>query len=237
VSSKTPDLQKDGITDTIKRISLFAYLSPEELSHLGKIIVEKRFSKNEVILMEQDTPNYMYVIYSGKVKVTQISVDGKEHILALHKKGDFFGEMAMLDKKTSPATVVAMEDSHVGLLSKADFDRFFLKDPRFLNQIISLLCSRLREAWLMLKVLSFADAEDKVRAVINLISANNGISDSRGTVINIRLTHSDIAAYASVSRETVTRLMDKFITNGEIELTENTYILLKPLFFEKMHVL
>jgi len=237
MGSKVPGRQKTGSDETIARISLFAYLTPEELSDIGKIILEKRFSKNEFILMEQDTPNYMYIMYTGKVKVTQISVDGKEHILAIHKKGDFFGEMSLLDRKTSPATVIAMEDSQIGLLSKDDFDRFFLKDPRLLNQIISLLCSRLREAWLMLKVLSFADAEDKVRAVLKLISTNNGVKDARGTIITIRLTHNDIAGYASVSRETVTRILDRFLINGEIELIENKLLLLKPPFFQKTQLL
>jgi len=130
-----------------------------------------------------------------------------------------------------------MEDSQIGLLSKDDFDRFFLKDPRLLNQIISLLCSRLREAWLMLKVLSFADAEDKVRAVLKLISTNNGVNDARGTIITIRLTHNDIAGYPSVSRETVTRILDRFLINGEIELIENKLLLLKPPFFQKTHLL
>lgn len=237
MKSKSSDLQKSRMQETIKRVSLFTYLTPEELANLGKIIVEKHFSRNEIILMEQDTPNYMYIIYSGKVKVIQISVDGKEHILAIHKKGDFFGEMSLLDRKTSPATVVAMENSHIGLLSKSDFERFFLNDHRLLNQLISLLCSRLREAWTMLKILSFAGAEDKVRAVLKLISINNGVRDTRGIIIDLRLTHNDIAAYATVSRETVTRILDRFINNGEIELIENKFILLKPLFFQKASAL
>ena len=80
MGSKVPDRQKPGSDETISRISLFAYLTPEELSDIEKTILEKRFSKNEVILMERDTPNYMYLMYTGKVKVIQISVDGKEHI-------------------------------------------------------------------------------------------------------------------------------------------------------------
>ena len=63
MGSKVPGRQKNGSDETIARISLFAYLTPEELSDIGKIILEKRFSKNEFILMEQDTPNYMYIMY------------------------------------------------------------------------------------------------------------------------------------------------------------------------------
>lgn len=225
--------KKIDVNNFIRKISFLACLSEEDLSDLRKIIIEKHFSKNEIILLEEDTHNYMYIIYSGKVKATQISIEGKEHILAIHKEGDFFGEMSLLDGKTSPATVIAMEDTHIGLIAKDDFQRFLLKNGRVLREMNFLLCSRLREAWLRLKVLSFANAEHRVRTVLKLMSINHGIKDQKGTIIKLRLTHNDIAGYASVSRETVTRLLDRFSNEGEIELLKNKNILLKPSFLNK----
>ncbi len=232
---KTPDLSKlkSDSNNFIKGISLFAGLSDEELSELKRIFVKKRFSKEEIILLEEDTSNYMYFIYSGKVKAVQISEDGREQILAIHKKSESFGEMSLLDGKTSPATVIAIEDAEVGLISKTDFERYLLKNSKVLKQIISMLSSRLREAWLRLKVLSFADSEHRVRAVLKLLGEQNGIKDMRGTIISIKLTHKDIAAYASVSRETVTRFFDKLLKNKEIEILSDKHILLKTSFIEK----
>ena len=229
--------RKSNSNDFIKSISLFACLSDEELSELERIIIKKRFSKNEMILLEEDTSNYMYFIYSGKVKAVQISEDGREQILAIHKKGESFGEMSLLDGKTSPATVIAMEDADVGLISKNDFERHLLGNIKALKQIISLLSSRLREAWMRLKILSFADSEHRVRAVLKLLSEQNGIKDLKGTIIALKLTHKDIAAYASVSRETVTRIVDRFLKDGEIEILDNKNILLKPSFTEKISVM
>ncbi len=217
----------------IKNITLFTSLSDKEISDLRKIIVEKRFTKNKIILLEEDTPHYMYIIFSGKVKAVQISEEGKEQILAIHKKGEFFGEMSLLDGKTSPATVITMEDSLIGLISRNDFNRYLLINEKVQNQIVSMLCLRLRKAWLRLKVLSFADAEHRVRAVLKLLGEENGIHDSRGIIISLKLTHKDIASYASVSRETVTRILDSFSKAGEIETLENKNILLKPFFSEK----
>ncbi len=236
---KTPDLSKlkSDSNQLIKGISLFASLSDAELSELKRIIIKKRFSKEEIILLEEDTSNYMYFIYSGKVKAVQISEDGREQILAIHKKGDSFGEMSMLDGKTSPATVIAMEDAEVGLIVKNDFERYLLKNNKVLKQIISLLSSRLREAWLRLKVLSFADSEHRVRAVLKLLGEQNGIKDARGTIIALKLTHKDIAAYASVSRETVTRLFDILLKNKEIEILSDKHILLKTSFTEKTFIM
>ena len=225
--------RKSKLYNAIKNTLLFAEFSDEELIGLERVIIEKRFSKNEVVLLEEDSSNYMYVVYSGKVKAVQTSVDGKEHILAVRGKGDFFGEMGILDGKTSPATVIAMEDAEIGLIAKDDFERYLLTDQRFLRQIILLLCSRLRESWLKLKVLSLSEAESRVRAMLKLLSDQYGIKDQRGILISLKLTHKDISRYVSLTRETVTRQLDRLLKADEIEILDNKHILLKPAFFEK----
>jgi len=232
MSTESLKSKKSCIPHVLKKIPLFGVLNDEELHKLQKLIVNRHFSKNEIVLLEEDTPKYLYIIYSGKVKVIKTNLEGKEQILAIHKKGDFFGEMSLLDKKTSPASVIAMEDSYIGLLFQKDFENYFLTDQRLLKQIISILCGRLREAWLMIKVLGFTGAEEKIRAVLKLISLSYGIKDTRGTIISIKLSHKDIASYASLSRETVTRLIDRLITDGEIDIIDKKYILLKPLFYK-----
>jgi CRP/FNR family transcriptional regulator len=218
---------------TLKNIPFLSGLSHEELSDLQRIIKERHFPRNKIILMEKDTPNYVYIIYSGKVKAVQTGPDGKEHILAIHNQGDFFGEMAILDNKTSPATVKALEDSDIALLAKADFKKYLLQNEKVLREIISLLCSRLRDAWLMLKVLHITNAEQRVRAVLKLISVQNGVKDRRGAIIQLKLTHEDIAAYASLTRETVTRILGKLLKDEEIAFLKNKHMLLKPAFLKK----
>jgi CRP/FNR family transcriptional regulator len=162
--------------------------------------------------------------------------------------------MAILDNKTSPATVKALEDSDIALLAKADFKKYLLQNEKVLREIISLLCSRLRDAWLMLKVLHITNAEQRVRAVLKLISVQvlhitnaeqrvravlklisvqNGVKDRRGAIIQLKLTHEDIAAYASLTRETVTRILGKLLKDEEIAFLKNKHMLLKPAFLKK----
>jgi len=145
--------------------------------------------------------------------------------------------MSLLDGKTEPATVIAMEKTEIGLLAKRDFDQFLLKNDHALNQIIRLLCSRLRDVWLMLKVMSFADAEQKVIAVLSQMGKLYGIKDQRGTVIHLRLTHKDIAGLAAISRETVTHIMNKLVKESLIEILTNKAILIKPSMLEKIDFL
>ena len=229
--------QKAHFDFVASKIPFLACLSETELAVLKNAIVEKDFLKNQIILHEADTLNYLYFVYSGKVKATQISADGQEMILAIRKRGDFFGEMAILDGMTAPATVVAIEDTKVGFISKRDFENHLLQNRRALMEIISMLCSRLREAWLMLKVLGFADAEQRIRMVLINIGDQFGVKDPRGTIINLRLTHKDIAELATTARETVTRAISRLVQSGEIEILEKKYILLKPDLINKRDLL
>lgn len=221
----------------LRTIPFFQSLSDKDFSDLQHIFVERHYARNKTIFLEEDTLNYMYIILSGKVKVIHSGLDGKEHIVAIHKKGDFFGEMALLDGKTSPATVVALEDTLIAIISGKDFEKYLLNNDKILRQTITILCTRLREAWMMIKVLSLPNAEDRVRAVISIVSDFYGYADARGTVLSSRLTHQNIADYSFVSRETVTRLLNRFAREGEIEVLENKDIVLKPSFTQKIVVL
>ena len=218
----------------IRYIPFLACLSDNEINEIKKNIIEKRFLKNQTILQEEDTPNYLYIVYSGKVKVVQLSADGKERMIAIHRRGDFFGEMAVLDGMTAPATVIAIEETRVGFISREDFEKYLLKNTKVMMEIIAMLCARLRQAWLMLKVMSFADAEERVRNILKIMGDQFGIRDQRGTIINLRLTHKDIAEFASISRETVTRIVKKFVEAEEMEILDNRLLLLKSTFLKNI---
>jgi len=220
---------------TLEKIPLFTCLGLEERLRLEKMITRKRYKKNSVILMEDDAKNYMYVIFSGQIKVVRQTHDGKEQILVIRKQGDFFGEMTLLDGKAQPATIVAKENATVGLISKSDFDAYFMQNETVLKQIISLLCDRLRESWTILRLLSTSDAESRVRGVLAHISSIYGIKDLRGIIIPLKLTHKEIAELASLTRETVSRLLSRLSEAGEIQVLDNKHIVLTPNFAGPHH--
>ena len=85
----------------------------------------------------------MYIILGGKVKVVQTTEDGREILLAIHQSGDFFGEMSFIDGKTSPATVLATENSVAAIVSRKDFYSVLETQKKVLNNLLLILCSRL----------------------------------------------------------------------------------------------
>jgi len=81
--------------------------------------------------------------------------EGKEIILAVHQAGDFFGEMSLIDGKTTPASVIATEDSLVAIISKKDFYSILLVQNKLTISLLKIFCSRLRKSWDTIQLLNF----------------------------------------------------------------------------------
>jgi cAMP-binding proteins - catabolite gene activator and regulatory subunit of cAMP-dependent protein kinases len=73
----------------LNEVSIFEDLADQDLEKLSKIMVTKHFSKGEMLFMEGDEGNSMYIIKSGKVKILNISEDGKEKIFSILSEGEF----------------------------------------------------------------------------------------------------------------------------------------------------
>jgi CRP/FNR family transcriptional regulator len=221
----------------IRNIPFFSDLSTDETDSIDRILIKKRFHKDQIVLSEEDTSSYMYLVYSGKVRVVKLNEEGREQIISFHKRGDFFGEMSLLDGNTAPATIIAHEDAVIGLLHKNEFEHHLLTHEGIRRRILDMLCLRLREAWKMVKLLSFSNAEHRVMAVLDRLQDLYGVRDDRGIIINLRIKHQLIANYASISRETATRILNKLAKSGEIVVLANKCILITNGFCDRIKIL
>lgn len=216
----------------LKNVTLFSALTDDELKEIGDKISLRNFKKNEVILHEEDTSELMYLIIAGKVKVVQISADGKETILALHKSGDFFGEMSLIDGKTAPATVVATENSRIAFISKKDFFSLITMQKKLFWQLLQIFCARLREAFERIQILSFSNASQRIKMLLVMLAETYGKKTEKGIRLDIKLTHQNIADMTGITRETVTRIINKAQREGDITL-KNKIIYLNPDFIKR----
>jgi CRP/FNR family transcriptional regulator, cyclic AMP receptor protein len=214
--------------DLIRRVPIFATLSDPEFQNIKHIFVIKNYRKNQVIFLEEETGNYMYIVLAGKIKVTKTNTSGREILLAIHQSGDFFGEMALLDGKTSPATVSAMEDCRVATVASVDFQALIMKNEKIVRQIIQVLCGRLRQSWAELQRLSYGSAESRIKGALLDLGDRHGVHDARGIIINLKITHQELAEMVGTARETVTRTLAQLHKQQIIEIEERRIVILKP---------
>ncbi len=214
----------------LEKIELLESLTEEELHLISAKFIIKQIKKNETILYEEDTNNFMYMILSGKLKVVQTTSDGKEIILAIHQSGQTFGEISLIDGKTSPATVMAAEDSLIVLIPKKDFHEILTKHSKVLYNLLNILCARLRDAWDKSRILTCKAPDERIRSLFFMLSLQSGGKTSDGTLLNITLTHQDIADMTGLTRETVTRILNKWQNLGKITIMKNKFIRLNSNF-------
>jgi len=214
----------------LKKTDIFASLTDEEMELVINKMVVKQFKKNETILYEEDTSQYMYIILLGKVKAVRTTEDGKEIILAMHKSGSFFGEMSLIDGKTAPASVIATEDSLIAIISKKDFFSIIFVNNKITGNLLKILCSRLRRCWDTIQLLNFNNALHRTKMLLLMLIEDYGEKTPEGTTLNIKLTHQDISNMTGLTRESITRVIDKLQKNKEIVILKNKFICLTPAF-------
>ncbi len=202
----------------LKYVPIFTDLPDDTLEMIEKIGHRKTYEKDEPILLEEDSGTALFVIISGKVKVSRSSDDGKEVILTILGESDFFGEMAILDGLARSANVIAIEKSDVFTIRRNDFLNLLETHPEVSITLLQELTTRLRNADMMIKALSLKDSEGKVATVLLQIAEYSGVIKNGVVEIEKLPVQQDLANMAGTSRETISRTFHSFAKRGLIEL-------------------
>ena len=197
----------------LKNIPLFSCLNDHELDSLSKVAVKKAFPKNTILFSEGDKSDSLYVISSGKVKVTINDMEGKEVILALLGSGEYFGEMALLDSGPRSACAITKEPTQLLIFSKNDFMDIFSSNPIAFSLLKGLI-KRLREANKKIESLALLDVYGRVARLLNQLAK----PQDQKMVIEEKLTHQEIANMVGSSREMVSIILKELSSGGYITI-------------------
>jgi CRP-like cAMP-binding protein len=219
----------------LKIVPIFADLAEETLSKIALLGKRKSFEKDSVILLENDSGSALFVIISGKVKVSRVSDDGREVILSILTDSDFFGEMAILDGLSRSANVTAIEDVEIFMIQRSDFLDLLYNHPEVSIALMQELTKRLRAADMKIKSLSLKDAEGKVATVILQLADDIGRIKQGVVEIEKLPFQQDLANMAGTSRETISRTIHQFAKKGLIELEGSKLRILNYEKFKELY--
>lgn len=217
-------------SEILMYVPIFSDLEKETIDKISSIGTTKSYPKESYILMEEGTGTAMFVIISGKVKVSRTSADGREVILSILGEYDFFGEMAILDGLSRSASVIAMSDSELFIIQREQFLDLLKEYPEISINLLQELTQRLRSADSKIKALSLKDAEGKVATVILQLAEDLGKIKQGVVEIEKLPLQQDLANMAGTSRETISRTLHSFAKKGQVELEGSK---LRILNFEK----
>ncbi len=181
----------------------------------------RSYNPGDIIFREGDVGNEMFIIQSGKVKIAKQLKDGVEKTLVILGPGDFFGEMAVIDKDVRSANAVSLETSRLIALDEEVFEMHMQTNPKIVKKILKNLTSRLREANQQIANLMIKDANRLVANTILLVVHKHGEEGPGGITMNINFTVPELSKMCGLeqakTREVVDRLQKaRVITlNGE----------------------
>lgn len=194
-------------TDHLRNVPIFTDLTDSDLTKIASNMVPRVYEKGQMILLEESMGETFFIITQGAVKVTRLSADGREVILAMLGESDFFGEMSLLDGEGRSANIVANEYAKVLTLSRSDFLDCLESYPKIAIALLEELAIRLRKSDQQIESLSLSDSEHRIGiALIRLAGELGTIKQGHVTVKNLPYQQ-DIANMAGTSRETVSRTL------------------------------
>jgi CRP/FNR family transcriptional regulator, cyclic AMP receptor protein len=197
----------------------------------------KTYRKNEKIFSQGDPADAVFYIQEGNVKVSIVSEAGKEAVVALHAKGDFFGEGCLTAQPFRLATVAAMTQCVIMRLAKAAVVKVLHEEPKLSEHFMSYLLARNARVEEDLVDQLFNSSEKRLARVL-LLMANFGKEGKPEPVI-VKISQETLAEIIGTTRSRVSTFMNKFrdlgfITyNGELEIHNS---LLNVVLHDKPHL-
>jgi uncharacterized membrane protein len=130
---------------SLARVPLFKRLEPHELEHLAEDVDQVNYAAGETIFNEHDLGDGLYVVETGSVRIWVLDEDVNEVTLAELKPGDFFGELAVLDRGERSSSATATVDTHLHKLSSDAFQQFLTEHPDAAIDVICEIAQRMRQ--------------------------------------------------------------------------------------------
>lgn len=201
----------------LENFNLFEGLAKDDMEKLNKITTMTESKKNEPIYFAQEPSNSIFFLKKGRVKLSRISPDGKEMIIALVNPGEVFGELSILDIQERSDFATTLEESLICAISKEDFKKFLESNPDLNLKISKLIGFKLKHFSERIEELVFKDAYQRVVSFIINLAKEHGKKVGDEYFIKPFLKHHDIAKLTACSRQTVnsilTELREKKLIN------------------------
>ncbi|PTL80593.1 Crp/Fnr family transcriptional regulator [Vitiosangium sp. GDMCC 1.1324] len=215
-------------SNLLAQVPLFSSLGSDDQERLSARLQSRRYPRGEVIFHQGDTGTDLYIIREGEVTIRLSAPDGREVSLALLRRGDAFGELALLDEAPRSTDAVAREETHLLSLHRADLQRFLQERPQVVPTLLAELSRLVRRVTRTVHDASFLDARARLARVLLDLAQTQGQPGTEGVALTSRLTQTELANLAGLTRESTNRWLRFYVREGLLTYEEGRITLLEP---------
>jgi CRP/FNR family transcriptional regulator, global nitrogen regulator len=204
-----------------------AHLGLEDFEREGVRVAERRFGHRDIIFSPGDPGGQLYFLLSGTVRLYKIYGAYKEATVALLKDGGVFGELGLDEGSRQSLFAEALTGVRVAVVRKYTLTELIKRRPDFAMKLLFSFSDRLEQSGEVVDCLLDRGVATRLCTLLMNLGNRFGEANGSGTVIDLRLTHQDLANMISSTREAVSKEMSELQRNGVIE-TRNRRIILYP---------
>jgi CRP/FNR family transcriptional regulator/CRP/FNR family cyclic AMP-dependent transcriptional regulator len=221
-------------SELLRIVPLFRNMPPALLGELSRKLRPLRFRTGTAIFHADDVGSMMYIIISGAVKIFIPSTDGREVVLAIHRAGDLFGEMSLLDDERRSASATTLEDTEMFSLSRQDFQDVLATHPQAMRAIMDVLVRRLRQTNQSIQDAYLLDVPGRLARRLLILAREHGIEGEHGGVeIGLRVSQQDLASMIGASRVAVNKQLQVWRHEDIVDVRRQRVTILKPEMLER----
>jgi CRP-like cAMP-binding protein len=189
----------------------------------------RTFQPDEKICVEGEVGTEMFIIQSGKIRISKKSKDGDKTLVIL-EDGDFFGEMAVIDKGPRSASATAVEESKCIVLNEETFEQQMQNNARIVKKILKNMSARIRDANRQIENLLIKDANSRVAHTLLQMAHKYGGKNSADIKMDLNFTVGELAKMVGMANETakVAEILDK-LEKAKITYMQDGQIIIASL--------
>lgn len=212
----------------LKSTSFFDFLSPTESKLLKEKMTRLEFKKGDYLFKEKSFSKGIFIIRKGKVKIFQTNTDGKQSIVYIYKKGDYFGYRPLLAEEPHPVSAMAMDQVVVSFIPRELFNTMIIKSSNLARKLLGIL-SKEFSVWIN-KMTIFSQYSVKERVALSLLILNRVYQreDENIKVVKIAISRDDFAGFVGTAKETLVRMLRIFKDQNIISTKGTKITILKP---------
>ncbi len=198
----------------LKNFDLFKELPTSELQMMERMTKMIHVQKGEALYLPGDPSDTIYMLKIGMIEISRLSDEGKAVGLDVIGAGEIFGELALTDEPFRASAARALENSLLCVIPKQMFEDFLRSHPDLALGITKLIGLRRRRIESRLADLTFKSVPNRLAQVLLNLAEPYGKDSEFGRMIQVRLTHKDLACLSATTRETASALISEWKKQG-----------------------
>lgn len=209
----------------------FAATSPPEgfnirdFEDAGIRVVERRFKPKDTIFTPGDPDDQLYFLLTGTIRLYKMYGDYKEATTALLKESGIFGKLSLVEGRWQDVFAEAVTEVEVAGVQKSVLETVLKRQPEFAMKLFSSLSERLRQSDEVIESLLHREVSTRLATLLLNLSDRFGQQNGSGTLLDVRLTHQDLANMIASTREAVSKVMSELQREGCIEVRNHRIVI------------